>query len=216
MTRLRVRALCADQCCRAKDEALIEIAEWVAPIATMIAAMMTAANLGARITGWGFVVFTLGSICWSAIGIASGQTNLLATNAFLTLVNLVGIWRWLGRQRAYEDGGKAAKRASRASSSPDLFTATGIAGMPVEKTGGGARIGKGVEALIECGSGRISYVVIATGSAGGLDEQLRAIPVEALRVQGDRLILDIPVAAFEALAPLAAGDWPAAAPQAAS
>src|ERR1700742_4375594 len=125
-----------------------EIAGWVAPIATMAAAMMTAANLGARVTGWGFVVFTLGSICWSLVGLQSGQTNLLATNAFLTLVNLVGIWRWLGRQRAYEDGGKAAAEASRRAAVPTLFTATGVAGMPVVNEAG-ENVGKAVEALIE-------------------------------------------------------------------
>src|SRR5690349_6274113 len=110
---------------------LEDAAGWIAPAATMIAAMMTAANLGARVTGWGFVVFTIGSIAWSAIGFSSGQTNLLATNGFLTLVNLIGVWRWLGKQRSYEDGGKSATEASRRSVYPTLLTATGIAGMPV-------------------------------------------------------------------------------------
>lgn len=181
------------------------IAGWVAPVATMIAAMMTAANLGARVTGWGFVVFTLGSICWSVVGVTTGQTNLLATNLFLTLVNLVGIWRWLGRQRAYEDGGKSAKQASRKSSAPTLFTATGLAGMTAEGEDG-APLGKAVEALIECGSGGVSYVVI---SSGGMDEQLRAVPRERIRFGGDRLRVTMPRAAFEALPMLEAGDWPA-------
>ena len=47
------------------------LATWLAPAATMVAAMMTAANPGARVTGWGFVVFTVGSICWSFIGIST-------------------------------------------------------------------------------------------------------------------------------------------------
>ena len=34
------------------------IASWVATVATIIAALMTASNLGARITGYGFIVFT--------------------------------------------------------------------------------------------------------------------------------------------------------------
>src|SRR5579872_3998957 len=106
-----------------------DMAGWIAPVATMVAAMMTAANLGARVTGWGFVVFTLGSICWSIVGISTGQTNLLASNGFLTVINVIGIWRWLGRQRSYEDGAKSATRASRRSAVPTLFTATGIAGM---------------------------------------------------------------------------------------
>lgn len=177
----------------------------------MIAAMMTAANLGARVTGWGFVVFTVGSLCWATVGASSGQTNLLATNVFLTVVNVVGIWRWLGRQRAYEDGGKSAQRASRRSAVPSLFTATGIAGMKVDDPAGNA-IGKAVEALIECRSGMISYVVVATGTVGGLDETLRAVPCDALAFAGDRLVLELPAEAFAALPPLEAGDWPAAAP----
>lgn len=96
-----------------KVKPLDEFAGWVAPIATMTAAMMTAANLGARITGWGFVVFTVGSVCWTFVGISSDQPNLIASNGFLIMVNLVGIWRWLGRQSVYEDGGKSAKAASR-------------------------------------------------------------------------------------------------------
>jgi hypothetical protein len=101
----------------------------------MIAAMMRSANLGARVTAWGFVVFTVGSLCWTAIGVSSGQTNLLARNGFLTLVNLVGISRWLGWQSAYEDGCQVAETASRASSTPTLFTATALAGMAVEDNG---------------------------------------------------------------------------------
>lgn len=189
---------------------LLELAGWVAPIATMIAAMMTAANLGARVTGWGFVVFTIGSLCWSSIGLASGQTNLLATNIFLTLVNLVGIWRWLGRQRAYEDGGKSAQAASRVSASPTLFTATGVAGMPVVRSDGTA-LGKAVEALIECASGSISYLVVASGDAAGLRERLRAVPRAMVSIGSDRLVLEMSREAFEALPLLGAGDWPAAA-----
>lgn len=190
-----------------RGRALNELAGWIAPAATMIAAMMTAANLGARITGWGFVVFTLGSICWTLVGISSGQTNLIAANAFLTFVNLVGIWRWLGRQRAYEDGGKSAEAKSRKSSVPTLFTATGIAGLPVVDADGTA-IGKAVEALIGCRSGEVSYVVVATARTGGLGEDLRAVPRDAIRFSCDALIVDLNADAFAALVPLESGDWP--------
>lgn len=184
------------------------IAGWIAPVATMIAAMMTAANLGARVTGWGFVVFTFGSICWSLIGFASDQTNLLATNAFLTLVNLVGVWRWLGRQRAYEDGGKAASDASRRSAAPTLFTGTGVAGMPVVDEAGND-VGHAVEALIECRSGEINYLVVASGGIGGIDERLRAISRERIEFGCDHFTLLMPAHAFAALPELASGDWPA-------
>jgi hypothetical protein len=177
----------------------------------MIAAMMTAANLGARVTGWGFVVFLLGSLAWSTIGLTSGQTNLLATNAFLTLVNLVGIWRWLGRQRGYEDGGKSAERKSRHSASSDLLTATGLAGVKVEMPDG-SPAGTAVEALIACHTGTVSYVVVGRTIPGGITEELRAVPRDALVFAADRLQLLLSPREFEALPVLDDGDWPAAPP----
>ena len=186
-----------------------DLAGWIAPAATMIAAMMTAANLGARVTGWGFVVFTLGSIAWSVVGFSSGQTNLLATNGFLTLVNCVGIWRWLGKQRAYEDGGKSASVASRKSPFPTLFTASSVAGMPVEAENG-EKIGKAVEALVTCKTGDISYVVIASSGLGGIGEELRAVGKENISFAFDKLVLRFSRALYEELPPLVDGEWPAA------
>lgn len=84
------------------------IANWVAPIATTIAAIMVAANLGTRITGLGFIVFSVGSVAWIVIGAATDQPSLLWQNVFLLLVNIVGIWRWLGIRARYEKGAGAA------------------------------------------------------------------------------------------------------------
>lgn len=187
---------------------LEDLAGWIAPAATMIAAMMTAANLGARVTGWGFVVFTVGSIAWSVVGLSSQQTNLIASNGFLTLVNLIGIRRWLGRQRAYEDGGKSATEASRRSRFPTLFTATGIAGMPVLLRDGKA-IGKAVEALLSCESGSVSYIVVASSGIGGLGEELRAIDRCEIDFARDQLNLKGSRAWFESLPTLVEGEWPA-------
>jgi hypothetical protein len=188
-------------------------AGWIAPVATAVAAMMTAVNLGARVTGWGFVVFTLGSICWTTVGLATGQTNLVVANGFLTLVNLIGIWRWLLRQSTYEAGGQSAKAASRRQATPTLFTASGLAGMPVAMADGG-RQGHAVEALIECGSATISYVVVSTPrpGAGVLGEELRAVPREAVTFHGDHLVLALSQRDFAALAPLCPDAWPGACP----
>jgi hypothetical protein len=87
-------------------------ANWVAPIATTLAAVMVAANLGTRITGWGFIVFSIGSIGWIVIGAVTGQGNLLWQNVFLLVVNLVGVWRWLGIRARYEKGAGAATEAT--------------------------------------------------------------------------------------------------------
>lgn len=152
---------------------LSELANWAAPVATIAAAMMTAANLGARVTGWGFAVFMLGSLCWIAVGISGGQTSLVVANGALFVINAIGVWRWLGRQSAREDGAGAAKQASRRTATPTLFTATGLAGMPV-LTLAGDELGLAVDALIECRSAQISYVVVSTADSWMVDETLRA------------------------------------------
>jgi hypothetical protein len=91
-----------------------DAAGWVALVATCTAALMTASNLGARVTGWGFVVFTVGSLAWTTVAVVSGQTQLLWSNIFLTLVNFLGIWRWLGRQARVQDTAAAAiERSAR-------------------------------------------------------------------------------------------------------
>jgi len=89
-----------------------QIANWVAPIATTVAAIMVAANLGARLTGFGFVAFSIGSVAWIAIGLATGQNNLVWQNAVLLAVNALGIWRWLGLRARYDKGAAAATRAT--------------------------------------------------------------------------------------------------------
>jgi sporulation protein YlmC with PRC-barrel domain len=167
---------------------MISLVGWIATIATMIAAMMTASNLGARVAGWGFVVFSISSVCWTSLGYATGQTALVATNGFLMLTNLVGIWRWLGQQTKYEDGGRSAETASQRSDTPNLFTATGLIGMAVDDKSG-MNLGRVVEALIECSTGRINYVVVSDERYAGLEETLRAVPLESLRIGYTRMTL---------------------------
>jgi len=52
---------------------MAEIFPWVATVATIVAASMTAANLGARITGYGFCVFLVGSLAWLFVGFHTGN-----------------------------------------------------------------------------------------------------------------------------------------------
>lgn len=190
---------------------MISLVGWLATIATMIAAMMTASNLGARVTGWGFVVFSISSVCWTTLGYATGQTALVATNGFLMLTNLVGIWRWLGQQTKYEDGGRSAETASQRSDTPNLFTATGLIGMAVDDKSG-MNLGRVVEALIECSTGRINYVVISDERYAGLEETLRAVPLESLRIGYTRMTLLLDGPSFLSQPVLKSRDWPAFAP----
>ena len=72
-----------------------------------------------RITGYGFVVFTVGSLAWLGDRPDDRPAGALWTNVVLTVLNLFGIWRWLGRRRRIEEGGNAAAEASEAGAGRD-------------------------------------------------------------------------------------------------
>lgn len=184
-----------------------EIAGWVAPIATMLAACLTAGNFGTRVTGWGFVVFTIGSIAWVAIGLTTDQPNLLWSNGFLTLVNLVGIYRWLIRRAAFEDGARAAVERSRRAPAPSLFPVGRLLDGPVCVADGSAA-GHVVDAMAECGSGRISYVMVSEGGTAGVGERLHAVPWADVAVEEDRLKLALDAESLRALPEVDPRDWP--------
>lgn len=184
-----------------------QIAEWVAPAATIIAAMMTAANLGARITGWGFVVFTLGSLTWSYIGISTGQTPLVVTNLFLTAVNAIGVWRWLGRQATFEDGGAKAAADSLSGNLETLCSTAGLAGRAITGANG-QKLGSFVDAMLECGTARISYAVVTDGDMMGLNETLRAVAPDRLHIGPDIIEFDGGFEQFADLPVLEKDNWP--------
>lgn len=185
-----------------------EVAGWVAPIATIIAAMMTAANLGPRITGWGFAVFTVGSIAWSTVGIASGQNNLIVTNLFLTIVNVVGIWRWLGREARLEDGAKAAREASTRADSPELFDVGSIEGRPIWD-GSGAKVAEAAGAMAEAGSGRVAYLIIRRGGVAGVGDCFHAIDWTMLTPADDGFRVHMSADEIDGLPEIDPGRWPA-------
>ncbi|TVV76479.1 PRC-barrel domain containing protein [Sphingomonas solaris] len=174
----------------------------------MIAAMMTAANLGTRVTGWGFIVFTVGSIGWSIVAISTGQHNLLLTNGFLTLVNVVGIWRWLGRQARYEDGSRAATIESAAARVPTLFSAGALVGHKIIARDG-TPLGTVVDGMLRCGDKALAYVVVGVGGLAGIGEELRAVDPARLVFQEDGISTDMTLDDMQHLPVLPIDNWPA-------
>jgi len=69
--------------------------EWIAAIGTMIAAGLIAADLGRRVTGWGFVLFCAVSLTWVASGLTNRVIPIVATNGLLLLINVWGVWQYL-------------------------------------------------------------------------------------------------------------------------
>jgi hypothetical protein len=72
-----------------------EVLRWVASAVTMCAGLVLAARARARLIGSAFVVLTLGSLIWIAIGYMNREYALMAQNIALTVINIFGIYRWL-------------------------------------------------------------------------------------------------------------------------
>ena len=183
------------------------IVGWLAPIATILAACVTAANLGSRITGWGFVIFTIGSIAWTTYGVITGQPNLLWQNVALTVVNLVGVWRWLGRRARFDEGAKSAAHKSQVRPGPPMFPVSRLASMPVTRKDGG-RIGTTVDAMASCDTGRINYIVISDGGVASVGESLYALPWDRVSADSEGITVDLGQEAVNQLMPLKPDDWP--------
>ena len=69
--------------------------EWIAAIGTVIAAAMLAADLGRRVTGYGFVLFCAVAATWIVAGLSSDALPIAAMNGVLLLINAWGVWQFL-------------------------------------------------------------------------------------------------------------------------
>ena len=69
--------------------------EWIAAIGTMIAAGLIAADLGRRVTGWGFVLFCAVAVTWIVSGLSSDALPIAAMNGILLVINAWGVWQFL-------------------------------------------------------------------------------------------------------------------------
>jgi hypothetical protein len=78
---------------------MIELLEWFATIAGIVAALMIAGDFGRRVTGWGFVLFTFASIGWILYGLMDEEGGLMTQNIVLFGINLIGVYRYLIRKR---------------------------------------------------------------------------------------------------------------------
>lgn len=71
--------------------------EWFAAIGTMIAAGLIAADLGRKVTGWGFVLFVIVAISWVIAGLTSDPPAypVAVMNGILLCINAWGVWQFL-------------------------------------------------------------------------------------------------------------------------
>jgi hypothetical protein len=185
-----------------------QLASYVAPVATTIGALIVASNLGSRITGAGFIVFTIGSVAWALLGLATDQPNLLWQNVILTALNLFGVWCWLGRQRRIEEGAETAAEASKTRAGENLFPVSILAKAPVMSSDG-KELGKSVDAMAGCSSGRLAYVVVSEGGVAGVGETLRRLQWSGCSVEEEKVTTGLSQSRFCALEALEPDQWPA-------
>ena len=65
-----------------------------AAVTTVLAASLVAANLNARVTVAGFMMFIVASIAWMIDGWLEGKASLVIQNVILLVINVIGVWRW--------------------------------------------------------------------------------------------------------------------------
>jgi hypothetical protein len=78
---------------------IVEILEWYAAGAAVVAAAVVALDLGRRATGWAMVLFVTSSIAFIAYGMMDEEGALTVQNFILLGINLVGVYRYLIRKR---------------------------------------------------------------------------------------------------------------------
>lgn len=184
-----------------------QTASWIATAATIIAACFTASNLGSRITGIGFIIFTIGSIAWFTTGLLTGQPALVWTNAVMTLLNLFGVYRWLGRQAKLEEGASKAAEASARAPGEDLFPASSLTASRLLGRSG-ETLGNTVDAMLSCDGGRLRYLVVAQGGVAGVGETFRRVNWHYAGVQDGAVKTDLSPEQFTGLPELQKDNWP--------
>ena len=78
---------------------VVEFLKWVASFTGITAAFMVSLDLGRRLTGIAFVVFTVSSIAWITAAYILGDTPLVTQNTVLFGINLLGVYRYLWRKQ---------------------------------------------------------------------------------------------------------------------
>lgn len=185
---------------------MTEIISWFATAATIAAALLVASNLGPRPTGYGFIIFAIGSIAWFVVGIRTDQPALIWTDSVLTLLNLFGVWRWLGRRAKVQDGARAAAKASEKSPGEALFPVSLLTQASVRS--GSTELGRCVDAMASCRSGHIDYVVVGEGGVAGVGEVFRRLPWSVAHVDEGVVRTELKLSRFELLEVVPKDDWP--------
>ncbi|MET4717202.1 hypothetical protein ABIF64_000639 [Bradyrhizobium japonicum] len=85
-----------------------------AAVTTILAASLVAANLNARFTVAGFMIFIVASIALMVDGWPETKASLVIQNVIPLTINVIGVWRWFPKVR------KKPRARARYSQNPSL------------------------------------------------------------------------------------------------
>lgn len=125
----------------------------------------------------------------------------------LTVLDIFGVWRWLGRQAKVEEGARAAAEASEETPGEALFPVSLLARAPVRC--GPTEVGRCIDAMASCRSGQLDYVVVSEGGMAGVGETLRKVPWAGAEVDNEALLIWTSAEAFNRFEELPRDQWPA-------
>jgi hypothetical protein len=72
-----------------------DVIRWLAALWTVGPGLVIAARVRPLFMGWAFVGLTVGSLTWILTGYLTDDHALIAQNVVITLINCLGIYRWL-------------------------------------------------------------------------------------------------------------------------
>ena len=79
---------------RNSDNTALRITKWLGTATGIAGAIIIAANVG--FVAHGFKMFLVSSILWSAVSWVQREASLFLLQATFTVINVIGIYRWLG------------------------------------------------------------------------------------------------------------------------
>ena len=68
--------------------------KWVGTAAGILGAVLVALHID--VSGYGYPLFLLGSVSWTAAGLRMREPSIWSLNLAFTAINILGIVRWLG------------------------------------------------------------------------------------------------------------------------
>ena len=84
-------------------EEMIPYVRWFASISGMIAAAIVSLDWGKRDTGWAMVLFCLSAVAWIAGAVLMRDWALGSQNVVLLAIDLLGVYRYLIRDKDGDD-----------------------------------------------------------------------------------------------------------------